>query len=42
MFEELLGKKVKIHFGIVSGITDTIKGQVVQVENLWLKLLIKE
>ena len=42
MFEDLKDKTVKIHFAVLSGLTDTVKGKVIQVENSWLKLQIKD
>ncbi|QEN07232.1 hypothetical protein EXM22_04235 [Oceanispirochaeta crateris] len=42
MFDDLKGKNVIVHFGVISGITDTVKGSVIQVENLWLKIQTKK
>ena len=41
MLQELLGKTVTIHLGIVSGLTDSVKGEVVEVKDSWLKLQTK-
>jgi hypothetical protein len=38
MLEELTGKKVTIHLGAVSGISDSVKGEIVEVKDGWLKL----
>lgn len=42
MFEELIGKNVKVQIGVVSGMTDSVKGSVILIENMWMKLQIKD
>jgi hypothetical protein len=38
MLEELVGQKVTIHLGTVSGISDSVKGDVVELKESWVKL----
>lgn len=42
MFNELIDTQVKIQFGVMSGVTDSVKGKVLKIENSWMKLEIKE
>ena len=42
MFEELVGKNVKVQIGAVSGMTDSVKGTVILIENMWMKLQVKD
>jgi ribosome maturation factor RimP len=42
MFEDLIGKNVKVKLGVLSGLTDSVKGQVILIENMWMKLQIKD
>jgi hypothetical protein len=41
MLQELLGKTVTIYLGVVSSFTDSVKGEVVDVKDSWLKLQTK-
>lgn len=38
MLNEINGKNVVIHLGVVAGITDAVKGNVVEVSEAWLKI----
>jgi hypothetical protein len=38
MLNELNGKNVAIYLGAVTGITDIVKGNVVQANEAWLKV----
>ena len=38
MLKELLGKEVEIHLGTIAGVTDKVKGEVIDVNDIWLKL----
>jgi hypothetical protein len=38
MLEQLVGQKVTIHLGTVSGISDSVKGEVVELKESWLQL----
>jgi hypothetical protein len=42
MLEELLGKTVTIHLGVMGGITDSVKGEVLEVKGSWMKLRAKK
>jgi len=38
MLQELVGKTVTIHLGIASTFTDSVKGEIVEIKDSWLKL----
>jgi len=42
MMNELLNKQVTIHFSAIQGLTTISKGNVVSIENGWLKLACKK
>ena len=42
MLEELIGKTVTIHLGALHGITDDVKGEVIEIKESWLKLRTKK
>jgi len=38
MLNELIGQTVIVHLGTASGFTDTVKGEVVEAREGWLKI----
>jgi hypothetical protein len=38
MLEQFIGQKVTLYLGTVSGISDSVKGEVVEIKDSWLKL----
>lgn len=42
MLEELIEKKVTIHLGTLGGITDSVKGEVVAIEDSWIMIKTKK
>ncbi len=38
MLHELRGKTITIQLGVVVGVTDSVKGQVTEVSDAWIKL----
>lgn len=38
MLLELKGKTVTVHLGTVSGFTDTVRGEVLEAKEGWLKI----
>jgi hypothetical protein len=42
MLEELIVKNVKAQIGVFSGMTDLVKGTVILVEYMWMKLQVKD
>ena len=42
MLQELQGKMVKIHLGVMREWTDCIKGEVVEIKNSWVKVQTKK
>jgi hypothetical protein len=41
MLQELLGKTVTIYLGVVSSFSDAVKGEVIDVNESWLKVQAK-
>jgi len=42
MFEDLIGKNVKVQIGVISAMTDSVKGKIIQIESMWIKLQVKD
>ena len=42
MLNELHGKDVVVHLGIVSGLTDSVRGRVVASDDVWIKVQTKK
>lgn len=42
MLTELHGKDVVVHLGVLSGLTDSIKGKVVATDDRWIQVKSKK